>query len=107
MITKANLEQYYLDRIPYPEDYSPSDWVKSVVNKHYKGNNITYICIGYDPSCGFWMENINSKELINISERAIDRTFHKVRNLESKTEIFPPKNRYLVGADTPPENGFR
>lgn len=60
--------------------YSPSDWVKLVVGKKYKGyDGKIYICTGYDPAAGFWMKDENSS-LINISERAIDRTFHVVRN---------------------------
>ncbi len=78
MITKENLDKWYLDRIPYPSDYTPTDWVKTVVNSKYKSFNAIYICIGYDFTCGFWMENIETKELKNVSERAIDRTFHKI-----------------------------
>lgn len=84
MMNRENLDKYYLDRIPYPKDYIPTDWVRSVVNTKYRSSGKIWICIGYDPGCGFWMENIETmknsetSELTNISERAIDRTFHKV-----------------------------
>lgn len=87
MITRSNLDKYYVDRMPYPKEYEPGEWVLSIVGNRYQSNNVIYDCIGYDPSCGFWMENENSKELINISERAIDRTFHKVRS-KSNNEIY-------------------
>lgn len=83
MMNRENLDKYYLDRIPYPKDYTPTDWVKYVVNSKYKAwadveHERIWICIGYDPNSGFWMENLSTKELKNISERAIDKTWHKV-----------------------------
>ena len=78
-MTRDSIEKYFLDRIPYPKDYEPTDWVKSVVGTKYKSDSKIWSCIGYDPGCGFWMENIEDvNELTNISERAIDRTFHRV-----------------------------
>ncbi len=77
-MNRQSIEKYYLERIPYPKDYEPTSWVKSVVGNKYKSNDKVWICIGYDPGCGFWMENIeDSNELTNISERAIDKTWHK------------------------------
>ena len=80
MFTRENLDKWYLNRIPYPTNYIPTSWVKSVINNEYRSSGIIYKCIGYDPECGFWMEDPNTKELKNISERAIDRTFHKIRS---------------------------
>lgn len=61
-----------------PYAYEPSAWVLSVVGKHYRAwDDKTYLCIGYDPRHGFWMQDINSPKKTNISERAIDRTFHR------------------------------
>ncbi len=77
-MNRQSIEKYYLERIPYPKDYEPTSWVKSVVGNKYKSNDKVWICIGYDPGCGFWMENIeDSNELANISERAINKTWHK------------------------------
>lgn len=42
-----------------------------------------YYCDSYDPSCGFWMTNINDPtERKNVSEQAINRTFHEIRSFE-------------------------
>ena len=81
-MNRQSIEKYYLERIPYPKDYEPTSWVKSVVGNIFVGDSWAiskvWICIGYDPGCGFWMENIeDSNELTNISERAIDKTWHK------------------------------
>ncbi len=77
MMNRETVDKYYLDRIPFPKDYTPTDWVKSVMSSKYRNWDGIWICIGYDPGCGFWMEHVESKEWKNISERAIDRTWHK------------------------------
>lgn len=64
------------------EVYQPSEWVQHVVGKRYAGawGEGVYECTGYDPRCGFWMQNINDgADLRNVSERAIDRTYHRIR----------------------------
>lgn len=64
-----------------PDAYEPSDWVLTVVGERYKGfDGRVYLCFGYDPRSGFWMraEGEPAREA-NISERAIDRTYHRVR----------------------------
>lgn len=36
-----------------------------------------YFCESYDPATGYWMKHTNnSTDLRNVSERAINRTFH-------------------------------
>ena len=68
--------------------YLGSDWVLNVVNSHYRGVDNhgpdypvrSWICFGYDPRSGFWMRTIDDRgpqREINISERAIGRTWHK------------------------------
>ena len=71
-MNKKSIEKYYLERIPYPKDYEPTSWVKSVVGNKYKSNDKVWICIGYDPGCGFWMENIeDSNELAKFQEKGL------------------------------------
>lgn len=69
--------------------YEPSAWVLEVVGSQYtagdwlnqnSGEPITYDCFGYDPRNGFWMRRVDKpEEKRNIIERAIDRTYHRVR----------------------------
>ncbi len=51
-----------------------------VVGKKWKGHNgYIYYCDSYDSNIGYWMTNINNPEdRRNVSERAIDRTFHRI-----------------------------
>lgn len=37
-----------------------------------------YYCDSYDSSCGFWMKEHGGEKKKNVSERAIDKTFHKI-----------------------------
>lgn len=64
--------------------YEPSEWVLSVVRRRYVGyhdGRRVFVCVGYDPRHGFWMQSRDDGAPleINVSERAIDRTFHPVR----------------------------
>lgn len=62
---------------PWPSDYRPTDWVKSIVGRQFRGwDGRTYECTAYDPNSGFWMAS--EDRLANISERAIGRTYHQV-----------------------------
>lgn len=66
----------------YPEGYEPTDWVQMQVGQHFKSFNRKYLCFGYDPRQGFWMRSVDDPEdERNVSERAIDRTFHRCRGL--------------------------
>jgi hypothetical protein len=40
---------------------------------------IEYVCDGYDPRHGFWMRDPTDGYQTNVSEAAIDRTYHRVR----------------------------
>lgn len=71
--------------VPYegPEAYDPSNWVLEVVGGRYRalgdgGAIVVYLCDGYDPRSGFWMRAPGGAQR-NVSERAIDRTYHRVR----------------------------
>lgn len=75
---------------PYPPGYQPTDWVKSVVGQRYRGMDCytqgwptrIWLCTGYDPACGFWMQtndDMGPPRETCISERAVDRTWHRVR----------------------------
>ena len=63
--------------------YEPSPWVLEVVGGIYKGHDgKTYECFGYDPRHGFWMRTTREERetrQMNVSERAIGGTFHRVR----------------------------
>lgn len=52
-----------------------------IIGLRYVGwNGEIYLCESYNPRQGFWMQNVdNSEDRRCISERAIDRTFHRVR----------------------------
>lgn len=48
-------------------------------------NGGIYYCDSHDPACGYWLTLVDrtsvagaAKDRINISERAIDRTFHRI-----------------------------
>lgn len=59
--------------------YEPSAWVLEVVGRRYRGWDALYECIGYDPRHGFWMQQVDAPHTRrNVSERAIDRTYHQV-----------------------------
>jgi hypothetical protein len=65
-----------------PDQYVPSDWVKEIVGRRYSSSTGLWLCTGYDPRTGFWMRTLeenSARALINVSEAAIDRTFHRVR----------------------------
>lgn len=75
--------------VPYtgPEKYEPSEWVQGVVGHKYRAYDgqahceRIWLCWGYDPRAGFWMrtiDNLGAPRETNVSERAIDRTFHRV-----------------------------
>lgn len=67
--------------------YEPSTWVLEVVGKRYlyhdesNGGPRVCECFGYDPRNGFWMQTIDDGKFkqMNISERAIGATFHRVQ----------------------------
>jgi ribosomal protein L37AE/L43A len=64
-----------------PEGYEPTDWVREVVGQQYRDGEYTYLCTGYWRQWGFWMTCYVGDDTIidtNVSERAIDRTFHRV-----------------------------
>lgn len=68
------------EAVPYTgyEVYHPSTWVTQVVGSEYKDTEgRLFRCEGYDPRSGFFMKNESEEKC--VSERAIDRTFHRVR----------------------------
>jgi hypothetical protein len=81
-------EAYKAETLPYPTGYTPTSWVLSVVGKTYHsgGDGLTYVCTGYNPRWGFWMAwqgEAAESRITNVSERAIGRTFHEVRERAS------------------------
>ncbi len=60
--------------------YKPSDWVLSVVGKRFQSLFGTCVCFGYDPRHGFWVRDERSGEERNVSERAIGKTLHEIRD---------------------------
>lgn len=89
--------------------YEPSDWVRDVVGGLYTcgrwgapsnpGDTILILTevFGYDPRAGFWIREVDpdTKAPIpngyfsNISERAIDRTYHRWDGRPLKRYPFP------------------
>lgn len=63
-----------------PDAYDPSEWVLENVGKRFTSFERPYLCFGYDPRHGFWMRDEASGEQRNVSERAIGRTYHEVRD---------------------------
>lgn len=61
-----------------PDVYEPSSWVCEVVGQLYMGWDGAYRCTGYDPRAGFWMNHLETGRRTNVSERAIDRTYHRI-----------------------------
>ncbi len=80
------LGQYDAD-IPLGGTTPPGCPCPSEVGQRFRSFGRTYECLSYNPKSGFWMyaradaENPASR-LTNVSERAIGRTFHKVRNTD-------------------------
>lgn len=82
--------------LPCRDAIAPSQTVKAeettrgqwTVGKRYRGPQFDatdkgiYDCIAYDWRTGFWMKNIETGEMRDVSERAIGRTFHEVREVQ-------------------------
>lgn len=58
--------------------YEPSSWVLSVVGNRYTSLSGPVLCVGYDPRHGFWVKDEATGEERNVSERAIDRSLHRI-----------------------------
>jgi hypothetical protein len=53
----------------------------SPVGKRYRGwDGNVYLVESWDKRTGFWLRDVNSGARKDISERAIDRTYHRVRD---------------------------
>lgn len=58
------------------------------VGRKFQSFGAIYVCTSWDRTCGFWMEMVSGEdtlfrdrrpgERVNISERAIGRTYHRV-----------------------------
>lgn len=68
--------------------YEPKEWITRVVGSRYRGLDVytmttrNWLCFGYDPRNGFWFRAEDDGlpvRLANVSERAIDRTYHRIR----------------------------
>ena len=59
--------------------YEPSEWILSLLGRRFHSwDGPIYICTGYDPRAGIWMDAVDGSRRTNISESAIDRTWHPV-----------------------------
>jgi hypothetical protein len=66
----------------FPETHPDHEWV----GHRYRGidcysigwRTIEWVCIAYDPDIGYWMQAVDGSRMTNVSERAIDRTWHKI-----------------------------
>ncbi len=96
-----------------PDIYEPSDFVKGVVGNLYTAGRwgcgkpgqdplMLVEVFGYDRRCGFWVREVRvlpdgNREIVengyfsNISERAIDRTYHPWRGESLKTGLMEKK----------------
>ncbi len=59
-----------------------------VVGHYFGGYNyatkgtVIYYCDSYDPRLGYWLTNVkDKKDRRNVSEAAINRTFHEARDV--------------------------
>ncbi len=48
------------------------------VGRFFDGHKGPWYCDSYDPRCGYWMTSLDGTRRKNVSERAIDRTFHTI-----------------------------
>ena len=65
-----------------------SAWSTSVVGHRYRGADGTYTCTAYAPRSGFWMRpDAEHDKPRNVSERAIGRTFHEVREPDDEVDV--------------------
>jgi hypothetical protein len=60
------------------------------VGHHFSGTNWNrvrteiYFCDSYEENHGYWMTNVNDPaDRKNVSDRAIDRTFHRVEERDT------------------------
>lgn len=60
----------------------PKETYGSAVGRRYRGafRQGTWICESWEKRTGFFMRSEQTSELTDISERAIDRTWHEVRD---------------------------
>ena len=57
------------------------EWIQELIGQHFKAyDGRTYECLRWDPNAGLWMRTLDEpvRETC-ISERAIGRTFHRMR----------------------------
>lgn len=78
--------------IKTPETHPDHHTVGHYFAGHSYGSNRTeiYFCDSYDSSCGYWMTCVTNEneERRNVSERAIDRTFHRAEDRENHFYCF-------------------
>lgn len=73
---------HHKDGKPYEgsDVYQPSEWVLEVVGERYNSITGPVLCFGYDPRHGFWVRDEQTGEERNVSERAIGRSLHRIRD---------------------------
>jgi hypothetical protein len=61
-------------------------WPNAVIGKKYKSwDGKIYLCDSYEWNMGFWMTDVSDPtNRRNVSERAIGRTFHAIREVIPK-----------------------
>jgi hypothetical protein len=80
--------------VPYEghDVYQPSEWIQSILGKRYTYCDRIYVCFGYDPRAGVWMRTVDDdgpEKISNISERAVDATFHRIRMSHGAKKLLP------------------
>ncbi len=66
--------------VPYEGDdaYIPSDRAFNIVGKRFNTMSGPCLCFAYDPRHGFWLRDEATGKERNVSERAINRTVHRI-----------------------------
>ncbi len=76
-------------------EYESCEWIRDLIGKRFRGPDVhafegggwvtrVWTCFGYDPRNGFWLraeDDGHPVRLVNVSERAIGRTFHRIHVL--------------------------
>lgn len=86
--------------------FDPTPWVLDVVGSFFKANNWlsveqdppmdVFICDGYDPRHGVWVKDLRTGVARNISERAIDVNFHRLKPRTGPEAVLLRQDPYYV-----------
>lgn len=89
------------------------------IGKYFKGHGCLYYCDSYDTAIGYWMTPVfgekyagenSTPERTNVSERAINRTFHEIWDIgtldepryECRHRLTPEERVFMTDTLAPP-----